>query len=274
MEHGTELTPYTPDGSKVSTRLTRKGPLIEETYRAFQSWDTTASVSANLERVTTSNVFGARNQSWLHEVTATISSRFGKGEAIAPLAALAKAGLPIEIWRDCLLWHTARRDALYYRFATEWLYQAYQEQRRLIRTEDVAPFIEMVTRGKLARGQTLSEYGRLRTARDLLLAASDFGILEGRNSREFTHFHIPESVFLYAAHAIAETEGNPRRLLDSPDWRLYLLSPTAVEREFHDLHQYRKVSFDIAGSLVHLELPCGSLIEYAAMLAKECRHDV
>ena len=54
--------------NRISTRLLRKGALIEETYTAFQSWDFEKSFVDNLAILRESNVFGARNQNWLREI--------------------------------------------------------------------------------------------------------------------------------------------------------------------------------------------------------------
>jgi hypothetical protein len=41
------------------------------------------------------------------------------------------------------------------------------------------------------------------------------------------------------------------------------MHPADVERELLRLHQFRKLDYQIAGSLVQLSLPCASAREYA-----------
>jgi hypothetical protein len=101
------------------------------------------------------------------------------------------------------------------------------------------------------------------------MASALFGLIEGSVSRKFSHRHLQSISFLYIAQAIAETAGAGRVLIDSTDWRLFLLSPEDVEREFHDLHQFQKVSLETAGSVVNLRLPAASLDEYAETVARE-----
>ncbi len=60
-----------------------------------------------------------------------------------------------------------------------------------------------------------------------------------------------------------ERTPNARRLIDSPDWRLFMMTPGDVERELLHLHQYKRLGFESAGSIVELRLPCGSADEYA-----------
>lgn len=262
------MTETLPEEAIVSTRLTRKGPLIEETFIAFRHWRPADTLQENLTRLITQNPFGAKSERWLREVTRTLSSRF-RGIDIGPLVLLAQGGCPLDVWKPCLLWHLGRRDLLYYLFTSDWLYPAYRSGVYALRTKDLVEFVQRITRGRLNKTEEISEYGATRLARDLLMASALFGLIEGNVSRNFSHQHLPSTSFLYIAHAIAETVGGGRLLIDSCDWRLFLLSPEDVEHEFHELHQFQKVSLESAGSVVNLRLPAASLNEFAEMVARE-----
>ena len=53
------------------------------------------------------------------------------------------------------------------------------------------------------------------------------------------------------------------KIVDAEDWRIFLMSPLAVHQELLRLHQYRKVDYQTAGSLVDLRLPAENLLTYA-----------
>ncbi len=245
---------------KFSTRLIRKGALLEETHRVFLDWDLGGSFEDNIARARELNLPAANNQGWLKEVITTISSRWHDEPMLPAIVTLAQRA-SFDVWRACVLWHIGRRDELYYHFATEWLFQEYQDGAFRIRTAALEPFVDHLTRER--RGEPLSSYGTTRAARDLLRMASDFGLMTGTSVREFATYHIPEESFLYLLHALFEVNGNGRDLLQSPDWRLYLMSPADVEREIYRLHQFRKLRFEIAGSLAEITLPHGSAQKYA-----------
>ena len=76
-------------------------------------------------------------------------------------------------------------------------------------------------------------------------------------------YHHPERSFLYLLHAIRDETPNPRKVIDAEDWRMFLMRPADVEQELLRLHQYRKLDYQVAGSLVQLKLPCTSSCEYA-----------
>ena len=81
-----------------------------------------------------------------------------------------------------------------------------------------------------------------RVASGLLRIAADFGILTGGVYKEFAPYHLPDESFVYLLHAMKAAEHNARRVIDSPDWRMYLLDSADVEREVFRLHQFHRVS--------------------------------
>ena len=251
---------------RFSTRLLRKGALIEETYRIFQSWDINASVRQNLRRVRETNLIGADNQAWLKEVAATLVRRFRSEAEVRPLVALARKGLPLQQWKHFLLWHIGQTDVLYYRFATGWLFDQYVNGIHNLRTEDAVPFFRDTIRTLTDSERELSEYGVLRGARDLLRMAGDFGLLHGKAVKNFAPIQMPEHAFLYVAHALSEKVPNARKMMERPEWRLFLLTPQQVEREVLELHQFRKLEYHMAGSLAQLSLPAGTAAAYAESL--------
>ena len=44
---------------------------------------------------------------------------------------------------------------------------------------------------------------------------------------------------------------------------MFLMTPGDVERELLLLHQYRKLDYQVAGSIIELTLPCANACEYA-----------
>lgn len=248
-----------------STRLLRKGALVEETYRVFACWEPEESVAANLDRIRKTNPVGAKNESWLREVTTTMSGRFGIGDSLAPLASLAKAQYPLERWKFCLLWHFGSTDGLFRRFMEDFLFRQHEEGIAAFDTDAAQPFVERMEREKFL-SSPLSSYGRVRLARDLFRMAAAFGLVTGQQHRRFTHTAIPDDAFLYALYSLQAEIPSISRALQSPRWRLFLLAPAAVERELLNLHQLRRLRYEQAGSIRELSLPHSSLLEFTRSL--------
>jgi hypothetical protein len=251
----------------VSSFTIIKGALVEETYAIFREWDFSRSKKANLDDVRESNRIGVSSRNWLRDVCKVVNRRFEPGGRDKPLVLLAQAGVDREVWRPLLLWHMTRDEFLLRDFLTNWLFPEFEQGVFRIRLEDVIPYLEDIER----RGLTSSDGGwsaltRKRVAAGLLGIADDVGLLRGSITREFVGFHLREESLLYLLHAVREQEGAATRLFATPDWRMYLMSSADLERELLRLHQFKRVEFHRAGSLIELTLPFDSLLAYAESL--------
>ena len=151
-------------------------------------------------------------------------------------------------------------------FVVRWLASEFEAGRYAIRTADVLDYFGTLESGPAGQAAKWSRSTRERVATGLLRMVVDFGLLRGVTVKHFASYHLPDESFLYLLHAIAEDEPNARKIVDSPDWRLYLLEPSDVEQALFRLHQFRKVHYEVAGSLAQLQLPCSSSIEFARRL--------
>lgn len=250
----------------VSSFLTIKGAMIEETYRVFSTWDLAVSPRVNLARMREANSIGARSETWLRDVAKVINRRFDPSGRDRALVQLAQRGMPLHEWSPILLWHMTRDEFLFRDFLLNWLFPAYEDGTFRLRPDAVGAFLSTVhERG----GTTEHEWTPTTTERvaaSLLRMATEFGLLKGVLVKEFAHYHLPERSFIYLLHVMYEEFGNAARALAAPDWRMFLMAPSVVERECLDLHQYRKLDYQSAGSLVELRLPFRSALEYAESL--------
>lgn len=250
-----------------SIRFVRKGALIPETYAAARHWEPALSMEQNIARIRAENLIGAPSAAWLQDVTQTLAARFRHGGGLEPLVILAKANLPVEQWRACLLWHLGQQDAMWFDFLTTWLYDAHRNGVVRMRTEDVEPFVIAQTAGRAVRGKGLTADSINRVAQDLLRMAAAFGLLRGKLIREFAGYHLADVSLLYVLHALAEREANGQRILEAPEWRMFFLNSADVEQELLRLHQFQRLDYQTAGSLIQLRLPYPSLKAYAEGVA-------
>jgi hypothetical protein len=247
----------------VSSFTIAKGALIDETYAAFAQWDLRRSKRENLDSLRAKNAIGAGSSAWLRDVAKVLNRRFDPGGRDLPLVRLAQAGCELDIWRPLLLWHMTRDEFLLRDFLTGWLFPMHQAGTFRVRPEDLGGYLRSIRKRGGQVEHAWSDSTTDRVASGLLKMATDFGLLRGTVGREFSSYHLPDKSFLYLLHAMSETEKNPRLVVDSPDWRMYLLRPEDVERELFRLHQFRLLEYHVAGSLAQLTLPFSSSREYA-----------
>lgn len=207
----------------VSSFTIIKGSLIEETYAMFQMWDFSLSRPENLRRVKETNVIGATSQNWLRDVAKVLNRRFDTAGRDRSLVELAQAGCDRAVWRPLLLWHMTRDEFLLRDFLIHWLYPQYIEGAYRLHTDDIVPYLELLSKQKdIEWSGTWSKATTSRVASGLLRMAVDFSLLNGTQAREFGSYHLPEESLLYLLHAISETEPNAQRIVESPDWHMYL----------------------------------------------------
>ncbi|CAH0356371.1 BrxA family protein [Sphingobium sp. CECT 9361] len=253
-----------PARSHIASSFTLiKGAMIDETYAVFAAWDFGLSKKENLERLRRENFIGVRTAARLRDFIFVLNRRFDPNDRDRALVLLARSGCPIEEWKPILLWHMTRDEFLLRDFLVNWLFPTYTSGAYRVRPEDLYEHIRSVRLrgGKIEH--VWSETTLNRVAAALLKIAVDFGLLRGSVVKEFSGYHLPERSFLYFIYALREQTQSPRKVLGSEDWRMFLMLPSDVERELLRLHQYRKVDYQIAGSIIQLTLPCANACEYA-----------
>jgi hypothetical protein len=240
-----------------------KGAMIEETYAVFAAWELERSKRENLDRLRSENFIGAGSAAWLRDVAKVIKRRFEPDGRDRALVLLAKNRMSLVEWKPLLLWHMTRDEFLVRDFLQSWLFHAYESGAFRIRSNEVESYLGRIRKRGATTEHAWSEETTKRVAAGLLKIAVDFGILRGSVNKEFVSYHLPERSFLYLLHAMRDEQLSPSKVVASPDWRLFLMRPSDVERELLRLHQFRKLEYQVAGSLVELSLPFASSREFA-----------
>jgi hypothetical protein len=200
-------------------------------------------------------------------VAKVLNRRFDPAGRDRSLVELAKTGCKLDVWKPLLLWHMTRDEFLVRDFLIHWLYPQFTQGAFRLRTEDVLPYLKGLPKKKdIEWSGKWTDTTTARVAAGLLRIAADFGLLTGATSKEFASYHLPEESFLYLLHAMTDAESNARRVIDSKDWHMYLMGAADVEREVLRLHQFRKLHYEVAGSLAQLKLPYSSSADYAREL--------
>jgi hypothetical protein len=247
----------------VSSFTLIKGTMIPETLAVLRGWDRDVSKRENLDRLRHRNDIGAGSANWLRDVAKVMNRRFDPNGRDRALVFFAKDRLTTTEWNAVLLWHMTRDEFLLRDFLVNWLYAEFEAGVFRLRPEDVEPFLATLgDRGGVVE-HDWSQATRARVAAGLLKAAVDFGLLKGHLVKEFASYRIPERAFLYVLHSIAETTQSATKIVGSPEWRMFLLGSDDVERELLRLHQFRKLSYESAGSLRQLTLPYPTALAYA-----------
>jgi hypothetical protein len=252
--------------SVVSSYTIIKGALVEETYTVFRAWDFAKSPEQNLDLVRRTNAVGAKSASWLLDIYKVLHRRFEPEGRDRNLVELAQHGYPLEHWKPMLLWHMTRDEFLLRDFLVHWLYDHFALGTLRVRTQDLWPYLRALQDNGLVT-EPWKDSTLKRVSSELLRIAVDFGLMRGTITREFATYHLPDESLLYLLHAMIELQPNAHEVVHSTDWRMFLMDAADVERELFRLHQFRRLHYEVAGSIAQLKLPCGSAAEYAREIA-------
>lgn len=247
----------------VSSFTVIKGALIEETYTVLGAWRFDLTKRENLDAVRDGSVVSAKGDTWRRDVAWVISRRLDPGGRDRPLAIMAKSGMRLDEWKPLLLWHMTRDEFLVRDFLAGWLCEARESGAFRLRPEDLLDYLKRLPERGARMEHAWSDRTTPRVAAGLLKLAVDFGLLTGSGTKEFASYHLPEASFLYLLHAIRDEQVSPARVVACSDWRLWFMDGKDVERELLRLHQFRKLEYQVAGSLTELRLPFASLLEFA-----------
>jgi hypothetical protein len=254
-----------PRGRVTSTFMAIKGALLEETYAVFARWDFRLSKRQNIDRLRAENYIGASSTSWLHDVASVIGRRFDPNGRDRALVILAQGKCSWAVWKPILLWHITRKDFLLWNLIHNELYRSFEADELRLSDDQLVDLLEGFA---ASRALQWSHITIKRTAASLLKMALDLGLLRGRKTRHLASYPLPEECFLYVLHALQEEHRNSAKVLNATDWRVFLMRPADVEQELLRLHQFRKLEYQVAGSLVELTLPFKTSIDYARTLCQ------
>lgn len=178
--------------------------------------------------------------------------------------AIEDSGADPKDLRHFYYFFTARSEFLLYKYVSEELFAQFQVGDWTIRSAEVADWIQRVN-GE--RGAEWTPTIQSKVARGLLAALRDFHLLEGRLVKKILPPSLsPESASFLAWILSNYFQESGRTLKNHSDWRLFLLSETAVERLFLEAHQLGYLHYQSAGSTVRIEFPTDDLSRYAKQL--------
>lgn len=245
-----------------TSRIQKGGALIPEMRQLVRLW-TNASTDENRTAVIRANPLGKSTRSRVVDVLNRIFiPRFVRGPipcAWKLLRVLEEAGASPAILRPIYYWFTARSEPLLSDFVTEFLVP---RRAAGLRAVGVPEFIAWQTTKNL----NWSENVAVKSGRAILAALRDFGVLDGKAKKTLVRPPLPLGAFSIIAFCLSRLDVAGRDMLEHPDWTLFMLTPSDVERLFLEAHQHRLLAYHAAGTLVNLDFPSGSVEEYARVV--------
>jgi hypothetical protein len=257
-----------PHPPAYSSRIIKAGALLPDAKTLLAHWELAATTQDNIDRICRDNVFGKASRSRVEDILAIFRQRYLSEPAVTrALVALVQGRFPAQALDRILYFHAARADRL--------LLDVVIEVLAPLRARGVADVDPGEVRRALAgwvregkAGGDWSENTVVRVTQGLLSALRDFGILQGAVRKRIAPAYLPVEAFAYVAFYLKGHQPSGAKLVELPEWGLFLLGREAVERFLFEAHQRGLLEYHAAGSVTRLNFPSPTLEGYANALVE------
>lgn len=249
----------------LTSNIQKGGALLDDCRRVVEAWDPGTTPEGNLSRIADENLLGKASRSRTDDVLLRIIGPrlVQPGPHLIP----ALRGLVNESrsFVEACYYEAARDDALLAAFAEEQLWTWWQDGRVGVVIGDTTDWLGGLA--QTGRAPDWSEAVRTKTARGLLAALRDFGVLRGGTRKEIVSPTMTPRGFAYVAWREHEQGASSRALATSRVWRRWLLEPERVLDLFGQAARLGVLQFSSAGSAVRIDWVASSLQEVTGAAA-------
>jgi hypothetical protein len=251
------------DEKRYTSTLAGKGAYLPETKAILRQIDAGYSPDEVRKAVIEEDLIDqhtlqSRETYWKEVFRRYISERNGKHvSSLAHMVANCLNDLAVKLilfYEYCLV------DPLLYDLTAYCTYELYQSARTSIDKVDVNEWLstqeaehpEITGWSPRTRGRLTSGY---------LSTIRDFGLVKGVMQKEFYKLYVPREAFVYALYHQKDRGIEGKALIQSPDWRLFLLSEDEVIFHLEDAANGGFVHFRRAGDIYDLRFAYDDLKE-------------
>lgn len=257
-----------PETKRYFSSFAGKGSRLSDVKAILQALDAGQTIEQVRQDVVEANILDAgtrksRQTVW-HEVYRRYLSDRSKAH-ITTLARMVTHSTTPLLQNLILLYEYCLADTLLYDLTADCTYKLYQDARTTIGKIEVNAWLTR-QEGEHPELAQWSPQVRGRLVRGYLATIRDFELVTGTKQKEFYKLYVPRAAFVYALYHQKERGIEGKSLVDSPDWRLFLLNPQEVRFMLEDAAQGGFIRFRYAGDIYDLRFIYNDLREVVNVL--------
>lgn len=246
---------------KYNSKIIKAPALLSDAKLFLSQWDSEISPEKNIDNAIQFNILGKTSRNFGKNIIGEFKNRFIFGDdQDEALRLLIQSSIESRIVDRILYYYTALSDPLLYDFVTQYLFECNLIGDTIITTNKAEKFFKKVSdQGKTSK--PWSETVCNRVARNMLTSLRDFHILEGKVKKNIAPVYLPVESFVYIAYLLNQNSPGGEKILHHPDWKLFLLTPSLVEKLFLEAHQHGYLRYYAAGSIIRINFKQKNIIE-------------
>jgi len=238
-----------------TTELSKGQGMVDETLALLDLWEPGITVVQLKKKAVESGILGRSTAIRVEDIVGRVfAKRYlqGKNPPINQLKLLLKLGVPQRALNQVLLLFTARVHDVLFDFVTQVYWRKFAAGATEICRDDALDFLyTAAANGVLA--PPWSEVMMIRVARYLTGCLTEFQLAgpDRQGRRPLLPFRLGDLTALFLAHDLHFAGMSDRSILEHPDWGLFGLEMTDVQRELRRLGRNHFL-VQISGDLVRI----------------------
>jgi hypothetical protein len=241
MSTSKEATRWRASGSYLPT-LASKTSLIEESRLFLLTYARLGDLEATRQALVNGGLL-QRSHATRATIVRIVQLRLTRWNPPAwvldDLIAFAQDGRQADL-KAALLLHTARQDVLLYESIQRVVVSGWLTGDRELITADIQRFLDDMqpVHPEIARW---SHSTRVRLSRHALATMRDFGLLQGKASKQIVEPIVPPAVVQHLIRLLQEEGIPPEQVAHHPDWQLWLWDAARVKKAIDSPHVEERV---------------------------------
>lgn len=249
--------------SQYNSTLAGKGAYLPETKIVLRQIDTGSSSDEARDLVVEDNLLDYRTRHSRGTAWKEIHRRYfsdrdpNRVDSLAHFVSHCALSTAIDL---ILFYEYCQVDSLLYDLTTRCTYELYQNARTGIDKTDINEWLSRQEQ-KHPEITGWSPTTRNRLTGSYLATIRDFGLVRGVKRKEFYKLYVPREAFVYALYHHKDRGIEGKALVQSTDWRLFLLSEAEVIFHLEDAANAGFIHFRHAGDIFDLRFVYDDLSE-------------
>jgi hypothetical protein len=218
------------------------------------------------------NLLLKRTASTRQRIWRVLFTRYFSGRDPKELALLARvvtSFLPERVRHLILFYELAKARPLIYDLTVDCLYGLYTKGRSTVGKSDILAWLEEAEEAGHEEIAGWSPQTRNKVASNYLTIARDFGLLEGSQHKSFARIFVPLPTFVYVLYRLKDQGLGARAIVESPDFRLFLLDERDVFLLLGEATRAGYVTFQQAGDIYTLTFKYDDTFEVVDELIRQ-----